>query len=158
MTFVFTDVVDSTRHLEHLGDANWRDPPPPRRADPRRHRRRGRHRRRPHGRQVLPRLPERGARRRRRGRDPARGDRDLPFEIRIGVHTAEATSLGDNYRGKGVHVAARIGALAGGEEILASSETVTQLTAVEASEPRSEQLKGIADPVDVVAVDWRGAS
>ena len=23
MTFVFTDIVDSTRHLEHLGDANW---------------------------------------------------------------------------------------------------------------------------------------
>jgi tetratricopeptide (TPR) repeat protein len=39
---------------------------------------------------------------------------DLPFEIRIGVHTAEATSLGENYRGKGVHVAARVAAARAG--------------------------------------------
>ena len=36
------------------------------------------------------------------------------FEIRIGLHEAEATQLGENYRGKGVHTAARIGALAAG--------------------------------------------
>ena len=55
---------------------------------------------------------------------------DLPFELRIGVHTAEATSLGENYRGKGVHVAARIGALGRGEEIVASRETVAALNGV----------------------------
>jgi class 3 adenylate cyclase len=65
---------------------------------------------------------------------------------------------GDNYRGKGIHVAARVGALARGEEILASRETVGELAGVRTGEPRREQLKGIAEPVEIVSIDWRGAS
>ena len=159
MTFVFTDIVDSTRHLEHHGDANW---------------------------QKLLRRHDELVRRIATGEGGTVVDHtgdgfflafptadravaaavaiqreaagDLPFEIRIGVHTAEATSLAENYRGKGVHVAARIGALGRGEEIVASRETVAALTGVRTSEPRSEQLKGISEPIDVVAIDWRGDS
>ena len=151
MTFVFTDIVDSTRHLEHHGDTNWQKLL--RRHD-----------------ELIGRVTagEGGAVVDHTGdgfflafptadravaaavaiQREAAGD--LPFEIRIGVHTAEATSLGENYRGKGVHVAARIGALGCGEEIVASRETVAALTGIRTSEPRSEQLKGISEPVDVV--------
>jgi class 3 adenylate cyclase len=159
MTFVFTDIVDSTRHVEHHGDANW-------------HKLLRQHD------DLVRRITaaERGTVVDHTGdgfflafptadravaaavgiQREAAGD--LPFELRIGVHTAEATSLGENYRGKGVHVAARIAALGRGEEIVASRETVAALTDVRTGEPRSEALKGISEPVEVVAIDWRGAA
>jgi class 3 adenylate cyclase len=74
-------------------------------------------------------------------------------QVRIGVHAANATQVGRNFTGKGVHEAARIAALAGGGEILASRQTVTPRFSV--SEPRSVTLKGISQPVEVVAVAWR---
>jgi class 3 adenylate cyclase len=74
-------------------------------------------------------------------------------QVRIGVHAADATQVGRNFTGKGVHEAARIAALAGGSEILASKQTVTPAFAV--SEPRSVSLKGISEPVELVTVDWR---
>src|SRR5262249_23556124 len=37
-------------------------------------------------------------------------------QVRIGVHASEATQVAQNFRGKGVHEAARIAALAGGGE------------------------------------------
>jgi class 3 adenylate cyclase len=74
-------------------------------------------------------------------------------QIRIGVHAADATQVGRNFTGKGVHEAARIAALAGGGEILASIQTVTPGFSV--SEPRSVTLKGIAEQVEVVSVEWR---
>jgi class 3 adenylate cyclase len=159
MTFVFTDIVDSTRHLEHHGDSNWQ-------KLLRRHDELVRRITTREGGSVVDHTgdgfflafptAERAVAAAVEIQREAAGD--LPFEIRIGVHTAEATSLGENYRGKGVHVAARIGALGGGEEIVASLETVAALNGIRTSEPRSEQLKGITEPVDVVSVDWRGAS
>ena len=74
-------------------------------------------------------------------------------QVRIGVHASDATQVGRNFTGKGVHEAARIAALAGGGEILASRQTVTP--AFTTSEPRSVTLKGISEPVEVVSVDWR---
>jgi class 3 adenylate cyclase len=74
-------------------------------------------------------------------------------QVRIGVHAADATQVGRNFTGKGVHEAARIAALAGGSEILASKQTVTPAFAV--SEPRSVSLKGISEPVELMTVDWR---
>jgi class 3 adenylate cyclase len=156
MTFVFTDIVDSTRHLEHHGDANWQkllrqhDALVRRLVDA-------------EGGTVVDHTgdgfflafsnAERAVAAAVAIQRGIAGD--LPFEIRVGVHTAEATSVGENYRGKGVHVAARIGALAGGEEIVASRETVEALGSVRTSDPRSAELKGIAEPVDVVSIDWR---
>jgi class 3 adenylate cyclase len=75
--------------------------------------------------------------------------------VRIGVHAAEATPAGHSYTGMGVHVAARIGALAGGGEILASAPTVAGVEGLELGERRPAELKGVSEPVDVVSVGWR---
>jgi class 3 adenylate cyclase len=77
-------------------------------------------------------------------------------QVRIGVHVAEAAQHGDDYLGKGVHEAARIGALAGGEEIVASAATLQAAgSRFAGTDPRSVPLKGSAEPVDVVSVEWR---
>jgi class 3 adenylate cyclase len=76
-------------------------------------------------------------------------------QVRIGLHSAQATIAGFNYTGMGVHAAARIGAVAGGGEIVASASTVDGLEGLATSERRSVPLKGIAEPVEVVTVDWR---
>jgi class 3 adenylate cyclase len=75
-------------------------------------------------------------------------------EVRVGVHASEATRIEGDFRGKGVHEAARIAALAQGGEILASSAT-TEGTSFRATDPRKATLKGIAEPVEIVRVDWR---
>jgi len=79
-----------------------------------------------------------------------------PF-VRIGLHAAEATKRGSNFSGQGVHLAARVGALAAREEILVTSEVVRSAGQVRfgLAEPRSVQLKGIRSEVEVQAVDWR---
>jgi class 3 adenylate cyclase len=75
-------------------------------------------------------------------------------QVRIGLHASDATQVGANFHGKGVHEAARIAALAGGGEILASSETVAGAQ-VPTAEPRSVMLKGLSEPVEIVSVLWR---
>ena len=77
--------------------------------------------------------------------------------VRIGLHTAEATREGRDYRGRGVHVAARIGAAAAGEEILISTAARDAVGADRSglSEPRLLTLKGVDEPVEVRSVDWR---
>ena len=74
--------------------------------------------------------------------------------VRVGVHSAEATRADQTFRGKGVHEAARIGALADGNEILASVATVAE-TGFEHGPSRLARLKGIADEVGVATVEWR---
>jgi class 3 adenylate cyclase len=74
-------------------------------------------------------------------------------QVRIGVHAADATQVGRNFTGKGVHEAARIAALADGGEILTSTQTATPQFSV--SEPRSVVLKGITEPLEIVSVNWR---
>jgi class 3 adenylate cyclase len=76
-------------------------------------------------------------------------------QVRIGVHAADASRSGGTYTGMGVHVAARIGALAHGGEILASAVTVDALGGVEAGDRRAASLKGVSEPVEVVSVRWR---
>ena len=77
--------------------------------------------------------------------------------VRIGLHTAEAIHEGGNYRGRGVHVAARVGGAATREEILVSEATVEAAKSIKftLSEPRSVQLKGVQEPVLVRSVEWR---
>jgi class 3 adenylate cyclase len=76
--------------------------------------------------------------------------------IRIGLHQAAATTEGGDWSGVGVHAAARIGALAEGEEIVLSRVTAEAAGAgLRFSAPRSAALKGIAEPVEVVSVEWR---
>lgn len=75
-------------------------------------------------------------------------------QLRIGLHAAGATQVGDNFTGKGVHEASRISGLADGGEILASRETAAG-GRFPLSQPRTVMVKGIAEPVEVVSVDWR---
>ena len=77
--------------------------------------------------------------------------------VRIGVHSAEATVEGGDFRGQGVHVAARIAAAAGAEEILVSADTVEILDGIAfpVSDGRPFELKGIKDPVELRSLDWR---
>jgi predicted ATPase/class 3 adenylate cyclase len=76
-------------------------------------------------------------------------------QVRIGVHTCQATRTGLGYQGKGVHVAARIAAEAQGGEILASGETVSETqTGLATTEPRTVKLKGLAEPVRVAGIIW----
>jgi class 3 adenylate cyclase len=75
--------------------------------------------------------------------------------VRIGVHTSEATRHATSYKGKGVHTAARIGALAAGGEILISAKTIDGITRYTLSPPRMETLKGIEEAVEVHSVEWR---
>ena len=73
--------------------------------------------------------------------------------VRIGVHTAAAIPAGGGFRGKGVHTAARVGAVAEANEIVASRETA-EAARVTFTNPRIVELKGISEPVELVSVDW----
>ena len=159
-TFLFTDIVDSTRLLETLGDEKWR------RLLAR------------HDELVRAAIAESGGEVVKQTGDgffasfgSAKGaveaavavQRALSSEIvapdvRIGVHSGDAFRTdGDatDYGGQGVHVAARIGAAASAGEILVSTGTLDGIATFRLSNTRSETLKGVQQPVDVVAVDWR---
>ena len=74
--------------------------------------------------------------------------------VRIGLHTAEANRRGTDYSGKGVHVAARVAALAGGGEILATAETLAEAGDSSASATRTAAIKGVTAPVTVGTIAW----
>ena len=87
--------------------------------------------------------------------DHRRGQGFAP-EVRIGVHAGEGTRRGQDFSGGEVHEAARIAALAGGGEILATVGTVADAAgAFRASEAREVSLKGMAQPVQVARIEWR---
>jgi class 3 adenylate cyclase len=75
-------------------------------------------------------------------------------QLRIGLHASEATQASGAFLGIGVHEAARISALAGPGEILASVNTVDG-SRYGTSGAREVTLKGIAKPVEVVLIDWQ---
>ena len=83
-----------------------------------------------------------------------RASSGFALAVRIGLHAAEATRRGSDYSGMAVHVAARIGALAGAGEILASAETLAEAGDVPTSEARTTPVRGSAAPVTVSAVRW----
>ena len=62
-----------------------------------------------------------------------------------------------NYIGGGVHVAARVGAAAAKEEILATNAVIADAGSIRfgLSDPRALTLKGVRDPVEVQAIEWR---
>jgi class 3 adenylate cyclase len=76
--------------------------------------------------------------------------------VRIGIHQAEANRVGLDYAGTGVNQASRVGAAAEGDEILVSATTLANArhAFVEAGR-RTVELKGLSAPVEVVSVDWR---
>lgn len=160
-TFVFTDIVGSTALLEAIGDEAWNDL------------------RRWHDETLRRCIASHGgeevdhtgdgfftafpdarsavecAQEIQRRLAEHRREHGFAPQVRIGMHAADATIAGTSYTGMGVHAAARIGAVASGGEIAASASTVEGLGGLELSERRSVPLKGIAEPIEVVTVDWR---
>jgi class 3 adenylate cyclase len=158
-TFMFTDIVDSTKLVEALGEEKWRKLLTW------------------HDRRLRELIEEAGGEVIKQTGDgyfaafltPAAAveaaaaiqralDEHEPLapDVRIGVHMGGAFHKDDDdYAGQGVHMAARIGALAGGGEILVSRQSIDGASRFRLSEPRSEQLKGFDEPVELVAVDWR---
>ena len=75
--------------------------------------------------------------------------------VRIGLHAAEATVIPNDYAGVGVHEAARVGALAEGDEILVTVSSVASAATFEITNEREVPLKGLARPVRIAAIEWR---
>ncbi len=160
-TFVFTDITGSTALLEAIGDEAWTDL------------------RRWHDESLRRCFAEHGgeevdhtgdgffiafgdaasavacAREIQRRLAQHRREHGFAPQVRIGVHAAAAAQQGGKYTGMGVHVAARIGALAGGGEILASASTVDGLEGLEVADRHAAELKGVSEPVEVVSIRWR---
>ena len=88
--------------------------------------------------------------------DEQRRSQGFAPALRIGVHRAEANRNGLDYTGSGVNLAARVEAAATGGEILVSGETLSDARrSFREAGRRTVELKGVSVPVDVVAIDWR---
>lgn len=76
--------------------------------------------------------------------------------VRIGLHTGSAISNDGDYVGRDVVVAARVSALAGADEILVSDAVAGHLRPqVTLAHRGPVELKGIPEPIEIAAVDWR---
>jgi class 3 adenylate cyclase len=79
--------------------------------------------------------------------------------VRIGLHTGEATARENDYFGSSVTRASRISAAAGGGEVLVSTDLLARCERpVRVAAERTLELKGIAEPVPAVLIDWREQS
>ncbi len=149
-TVMFTDIVGSTERAAELGDARWRDLLAAHQAAVRRELTRFR------GREVKTlgdgclATFDGPARAIRCGREVVAGARSLGLAVRAGLHSGEVEVIGDDVGGIAVHIAARVGALAAGDEVLVSS-TVKDLVAgsgIQFEDRGTKELKGIPD-------EWR---
>ena len=153
-TVLFTDIVGSTERATELGDARWR-------ALLERHNevtradlgRFGGKEVKATGDGFLATFdgPARAIHCTEAIRDAVSG---LGIEIRAGIHTGECERIGEDVGGIAVHIAARVNALAGPQEILVS-RTVRDLvvgSGIAFQERGSHALKGIPGEWDLVAV------
>lgn len=154
-TVMFTDIVGSTERAATLGDARWREllgrHDELMRAELERHR----------GREVKTMGdgflatfdgPARGIRCARAVADQVRS---LDIELRAGLHTGECELIGDDIGGMAVNIGARIGALAGADEVVVSS-TVKDLvvgSGITFSDRGTRELKGVPGEWRLFAVD-----
>ena len=77
-------------------------------------------------------------------------------QVRIGAHATEAVDLGDDYLGKGVHEAARVGAAAGTGEILVTAAVIASVADnFHVRDRRELNLKGLSVALEVANVDWQ---
>jgi class 3 adenylate cyclase len=155
-TFMFTDIVQSTKLAEALGEERWQKVLA-------RHDETLRSSFAKHGGEVVKHTGDgffvafedaAGAVEAAVDIQRALAEQGIAPEVRIGLHTAQAASAGGDYAGTGVNAAERIASLADGGQILASTESVVSVS-VPTSDGREETLKGFDQPVDVVSIDWR---
>jgi len=154
-TVMFTDIVASTERAAELGDARWRElvgrHDELTRAELERHR----------GREVktlgdgfLATFdgPARGIRCARAIADQVRA---LGLDLRAGLHTGECEVLGEDIGGMAVNIGARIGAIAGADEVVVSS-TVKDLvvgSGISFDDRGEHRLKGVPGEWRLFAVD-----
>lgn len=158
LTVLFTDIVDSTRHVADMGDRRWRALLDQHDAlvrstltefDGREIRSMG------DGFVAVFQTPERAL---DAARLIAERVKALGIEVRGGIHTGECEIRGEDIGGIAVHVTARIAALAGPSEVFASS-TVRDLAA--GSDYRfvargSHSLKGVPRKWQLFSVESGG--
>jgi class 3 adenylate cyclase len=144
-TVLFTDIVDSTRQAAEMGDRDWHALLDAHDAVVRSQLARFR------GREVntsgdgfltMFDGPQRAIRCAMAIRDALQA---LGIEVRAGLHTGECEVRGDDIGGIGVHIGARVSALAGPNEVLVSS-TLRDLvigSGLEFEERGSYELKGV---------------
>jgi class 3 adenylate cyclase len=144
-TVLFTDIVDSTARAKQLGDAGWRDLLVA-------HNVRLREQLNVHrGREVKTTgdgflavfdSPTRAV---RCAVAMVRSVRAIDIDIRAGVHTGEIETVGDDVRGIAVHVAARLLALAGSDEVVVSQTTADLIegSGMELEDIGEHELKGL---------------
>lgn len=158
-TFMFTDIVDSTRVIEAIGDEAWNDllawhDRTLRGCFDRHSGEEIKHE--GDGFFVAFASPKHGvdcAIEIQRVLVEHRRQHGFALRVRIGVHATEATRYGNDYIGRGVHETSRITAAAGPAEILVSEHTLEGLS-VTIAELRSLDLKGLTAPVAATVVDW----
>jgi class 3 adenylate cyclase len=161
-TFLFSDIVDSTRLSEAMGDATWE---PLLRWHDRTLRAefaRWRGEEVKHGGDgffVAFGRPDDGiacAIAIQRALARHRVDHGFAPTVRIGLHAGEATARDDDYFGSAVTRAARISAAAGAGEVLVSADLLAgREPATPIAGRRTLVLKGIAEPVTAVLIAWR---
>ena len=75
--------------------------------------------------------------------------------VRIGVHFAKRTEIGEGLAGRGVHEAARISALGAGGEIVASRSTLELASGkIRISGERTVELKGLPGDMEVATLEF----
>jgi class 3 adenylate cyclase len=153
-TVLFTDIVDSTRRAAEIGDRDWRALLDAHDAIVRVQLSRFR------GREVntsgdsfLATFdgPQRAIRCAMAIRDAVQS---LGIEVRAGLHTGECEVRGDDIGGIGVHIGARVSALAGPNDVLVSS-TLRDLvigSGLEFEERGAHELKGVPGEWHLFAV------
>jgi len=152
-TLIFTDIVGSTKRAMSLGDAEWRNLLA--RHDALVRSQIARY----HGREIK----HTGDGLLASFDGPARAVRcahsiqetlsTIGIDVRAGIHTGECEVRGDDVAGIAVHIAARVCALAGAGEVLATS-TVRDLvvgSGLEFEDRGTRTLKGIDTPWPIVA-------
>jgi class 3 adenylate cyclase len=160
-TFFFSDIVESTRLAEAMGDAAWEQMLRWHDRTMRAEFDRWRGEEIKHGGDgffVAFAQPDDGiacAIAIQRALARHRADHGFSPTVRIGLHAGEAAAREGDYFGSAVTRAARISAAAGPDEILVSAELVAACgLAVPVSGERVLELKGIAEPVAAVLVRW----
>jgi len=153
-TVMFTDIVDSTRRAADIGDRDWHALLDAHDAIVRAQLNRFR------GREVSTSGdgflamfdgPQRAIRCAMAIRDAVRS---LGIEVRAGLHTGECEVRGDDIGGIGVHIGARVSALAGPNDVLVSS-TLRDLvigSGLEFDDRGMQQLKGVPGEWHLFAV------
>jgi class 3 adenylate cyclase len=151
---LFTDIVNSTARLAEMGDRRWRELlDAPRRCRASRGRAVPWHGRKSTGDGFLVAF-DGPARAIRCAAAIVGSARSLGLDVRAGLHTGECEVRGEDLAGIAVHIGARIGALAGAGEVLATS-TVRDLVAgsgIMFAERGQHELRGVPGTWQVLAV------